>query len=116
MQIFQTKLISNDGCHYAFSSKVNPSHNVFKGHFPDNPVVPGVCTMAMIKDCCAIALSRGVKYDYIKEVKFLSAIIPTIHSELLVEIELKSVNDQINLTAKVVYGEKIMLKLKGTII
>ena len=116
MQIFQTKLISSDGCHYSFSSIVNPSHNIFKGHFPENPVVPGVCTMAMIKDCCAIVLSRGVKYDYIKEVKFLSAIIPSIHSELMVDIELKSVDDQINLTAKVVSGDTIMMKLKGTII
>lgn len=28
---------------------INPAHEVFKGHFPDNPVMPGVCMMQIIK-------------------------------------------------------------------
>ena len=116
MQLFKIKQISNDDCCYTFNSKVEPSHEIFRGHFPDNPVVPGVCTMDMIKDCCARVLSRGVKYDYVKEVKFLSAIVPSIHRELLVEIELKSVGDKMNLSARVLFGEVVMMKLRAIII
>ena len=116
MQLFKIEQISNDGCHYTFNAKVELLHEIFKGHFPQNPVVPGVCTMAMIKDCCAIALSRNVKYDYIKDVKFLLAIVPSVHRELLVDIELNSIGDKINLSAKVVFGELIMMKLRATII
>ena len=116
MQLFQIEQISNDDNHYIFKSKVEVSHEIFKGHFPDNPVVPGVCTMAMIKDCCASVLSRCVKYDYVKEVKFLSAIIPSIHSELLVDIEFTNVDDKTTISARVLCGEVVMMKLRATII
>ena len=116
MQLFQIEQISNDDCRYTFTSKVEPLHEIFKGHFPENPVVPGVCTMAMIKDCCASVLSRDVKYDYVKEVKFISAIIPSIHREVLVDIELKSVGDKTNLSARVLFGVVVMMKLRATII
>lgn len=28
---------------------INEQHDVFKGHFPGNPIMPGVCMMQIIK-------------------------------------------------------------------
>ena len=28
---------------------INENHVIFKGHFPDNPIMPGVCMMQIIK-------------------------------------------------------------------
>ena len=30
--------------------QLNPAHRVFEGHFPGQPVVPGVCMVQMIKE------------------------------------------------------------------
>lgn len=30
---------------------LNPQHSLYAGHFPQQPVVPGVCTLQMIKEC-----------------------------------------------------------------
>ena len=35
---------------YRFSLELNPEHPVYEGHFPGNPVVPGVCQVQMICD------------------------------------------------------------------
>ena len=29
---------------------INSNHKIFEGHFPNQPVVPGVCMMQMIKE------------------------------------------------------------------
>ncbi|MBS1934927.1 MAG: hydroxymyristoyl-ACP dehydratase, partial [Bacteroidetes bacterium] len=30
--------------------ELNPAHDIFKGHFPETPVVPGVCMLQMLKE------------------------------------------------------------------
>ena len=30
--------------------ELNPGHALYQGHFPGQPVVPGVCTLQMIKE------------------------------------------------------------------
>ena len=32
------------------SIELNPVHPIFEGHFPQTPVVPGVCMMQMVKE------------------------------------------------------------------
>ena len=29
--------------------ELNAAHSIFKGHFPGQPIVPGVCMMQMVK-------------------------------------------------------------------
>ncbi len=110
MNLFKIEQINGSS---TFIAKVEPTHKILEGHFPDNPIVPGVCSMVMIKDCCSKLLSRSVRFDSVKEVKFLAAIIPNIHKELNVTIE---IDEQMNLKANIVFGEQIMMKLKAVII
>ena len=35
---------------YTFTILVNEKHDVFKGHFPGNPIMPGVCMIQIIKE------------------------------------------------------------------
>jgi len=35
---------------FIYSININEKHEVFKGHFPDNPVVPGVCLIQIMKN------------------------------------------------------------------
>ena len=34
----------------AIEIELNPGHMLYQGHFPGQPVVPGVCTLQMIKE------------------------------------------------------------------
>ena len=53
-----------------------PSHPIYAGHFPGQPVVPGVCTLTIIKECIEKVLGRSTSYASIKECKYMSALIP----------------------------------------
>ena len=34
---------------YSVSLRLESSHDIFKGHFPGNPVLPGVCQVEMVR-------------------------------------------------------------------
>ena len=36
--------------HYAFRVRLDASHPVYRGHFPGHPVLPGVCTLQLVRE------------------------------------------------------------------
>ncbi len=118
MKLFRVEQLQRDDNIFTFCAELNSSHKILEGHFPQNPIVPGVCTMAMIKDCCALIVGRTLRFDYIKEVKFLSMIVPSLHPKLKVVVTLKTPvqAEAIEIMATVEAENKIMLKLRATII
>jgi 3-hydroxyacyl-[acyl-carrier-protein] dehydratase len=59
------------------------AHPIFEGHFPGQPVVPGVCTMDMIKDLLEAALDKKLMLRSTGQVKFLRLILPDVVPEVL---------------------------------
>ena len=39
---------------------LNPAHEIFKGHFPGNPVMPGVCTVQIVKELLSAHLKKDL--------------------------------------------------------
>ena len=48
----------------------------FNGHFPDNPILPGVAHITLITEILNRAKGPGYVLDTVKRVKFLSPILP----------------------------------------
>ncbi|MFR9650616.1 MAG: hypothetical protein SNG35_01145 [Rikenellaceae bacterium] len=111
--LFKISKISGESSSYRYTAEVDSKSHIFKGHFEGQPVVPGVCTLTMLKQCFCDALQReSVQYESIKECKFLAAIIPSEHPSLEVNIEFKGDG---GVTAEVVCNEVKMTKLKAII-
>lgn len=55
----------------------NPSHFIYKAHFPENPITPGVCVIQIASELLERKLNRNVFLKTLKNVKFLSVIIPS---------------------------------------
>jgi 3-hydroxyacyl-[acyl-carrier-protein] dehydratase len=73
---------------------VSPERDIFRGHFPDEPVLPGVYTVeSMAQACCILLLSAeryAAKTPYfigIDKVKFLKKIKPGDTIELRAKLE-----------------------------
>lgn len=66
--------VTEDGC----EAKVclDPCHAIFSGHFPGQPVLPGVCTLRIIKAILEEHSGRRLMFSRIASCKYLSAVIP----------------------------------------
>jgi len=94
--------------------KINPEHAIFGGHFPGQPVVPGVCMMQIVKELLESATSRSLRLHTGLDLKFLSVIDPgknnAIHTETNYSV---LASGDINVTARLFYNETTFFKFKG---
>ena len=62
---------------WTYTLSINPDHDIFRGHFPGRPVVPGVMTLMMTRKCAEQAKGLGAtRIGAIKEAKYISPITP----------------------------------------
>lgn len=87
--------------------EVNDNHPLFGGHFPSQPVVPGVVTMTILREQLAVIVGRKVRFTTLKECKFVSALVPRKGLRLRLEMTINADH----LRAVVYDGERVALKL-----
>lgn len=68
---------------------INAAHEVFDGHFPEIPVLPGVCMIQIIKELIEKKYTINTSLKEADMIKFLSMMNPRINHELLVDIQIK---------------------------
>lgn len=71
-----------------FRLRLNASHPIYRGHFPDNPVTPGVCSMEIFKELVQHSFPGCGRLAEVKSVKFLNFINPLNTPELTADIQL----------------------------
>ncbi len=102
---------------YLFKLELNPSHPVYEGHFPGNPVVPGVCQLQMINELVSLIKGRALRLKQADNVKFISIMVPVKNRIFDAGIYLKTKeNGEISANATIQEGEVIFLKFKGIFI
>lgn len=93
---------------------LNPQHPVYGGHFPGQPVVPGVCILQIIKECLEEICHTTLQYKQIASCKFLSAINPNETPELNFSFILKKNEDDVfQLLVEGTSAKGIFIKLKA---
>lgn len=96
--------------------ELNPRHPVYEGHFPAQPVLPGVGTLQIIREVVSSLLDKTINYSHISTCKFLSAIDPkkTPELEFSLNVEPKDDNQWLVKVDGEVDGE-LFIKLKATV-
>ncbi len=94
-------LENNEGDKYTAHVVLNPAHDVFKGHFPGNPVTPGVCMMQIIKELTQEVTKTKLVMKNASNVKFMALINPEATPELKLELD-------------IIQGEDGTVKVKNT--
>lgn len=70
-----------------FSIEINKDHSIFKGHFPGNPVTPGVAQMEIIKELLGEVRGTKMSMTTMSNCKFLAILNP--ESDAQVDVQLK---------------------------
>ena len=110
---YTIEALAEQGGEYNCTIRLNPRHDVYKGHFPGMPVVPGVCMLRIIKECMSVILDTPVRFQTVTSCKFLSVVNPSEQELLDFIFSLKDSN-RLQVTANA--GGVTVLKLKATIV
>ncbi len=107
-----TNLSSSDSGIIA-TIKLNPNHEVYKGHFPNQPVVPGVIQLQIVKEIIENVLEGKLFMGNIVQVKYLIPITPLENHELSFTITNKK-TDEYNFksTVSIGFNDNIFTKAK----
>lgn len=71
-----------------FTVELNADHPVYQGHFPGEPVCPGVCSMQMVKECAMQLCNKELVFSYVKQYRLLSVMSPEKNRDIEINIEL----------------------------
>jgi 3-hydroxyacyl-[acyl-carrier-protein] dehydratase len=94
--------------------ELNPEHHIFEGHFPQVPVVPGVCMMQMVKELVEDFVGKPLRLSKADHLKFLTIINPRENKLLQVDIAITSNSlNGIQVSAAFVHEETTFFKFKG---
>lgn len=94
--------------------RLNPSHEIFKGHFPGNPVLPGVCIIHILKDILMGQLDNNLVFSNLGSIKYFSVINPEMNRLLNFDIELKETGgDVTSFNARIYFESVVYCRLKG---
>jgi 3-hydroxyacyl-[acyl-carrier-protein] dehydratase len=97
---------------YKVQIVINEKHEVFQGHFPGNPIMPGVCMMQIIKEITEKIVACSLFMESLSNVKFMALINPFVNPELLLEMDIITTEDNLVKVKNVSYfDETIALKL-----
>jgi 3-hydroxyacyl-[acyl-carrier-protein] dehydratase len=68
-----------------FSFRVAADHRSLPGHFPGNPIVPGVLLLDHVMQ--ALQQATGLRLSHLRQVKFISALLPDEQADAVCEIK-----------------------------
>lgn len=76
-----------------FTIELIVDHLLYAGHFPKRPIVPGVCSIGIIKECAALYLNAPLQFSSLDRCKFLNPIEPLLNKNLSVAITINPINE-----------------------
>ena len=94
--------------------RLNPFHEIFKGHFPGNPVLPGVCIIQILKEILMGQLDNNLVFNNLGSIKYFSVINPEINWLLNFDIELmETEKGDTSFNARIYSESVVYCRLKG---
>ena len=69
-----------------YSLEFPPTSRFFEGHFPDNPILPGVAQVLICTELLAASLAQPVSVRELETVRFRKPLTPSTPCELTVRL------------------------------
>ncbi|KPE51320.1 3-hydroxyacyl-ACP dehydratase [Chryseobacterium indologenes] len=90
---------------------LHKEHDIFKGHFPGNPVTPGVCMMQIVKELTEEFTSSALFLKMASNVKFMAIINPFETPDLKLQLDISEDETDVKVKNITSFGETIALKM-----
>jgi 3-hydroxyacyl-[acyl-carrier-protein] dehydratase len=106
---------STDGMSGSFTVAILPDCNVYNGHFPNDPVCPGVCNIETIKECTMMLLCKELRITHIKQCRLTAIATPEICPEVIITITATQISENAyTVLASIKDAKQTYMEYKGT--
>ncbi|MBQ8274684.1 MAG: beta-hydroxyacyl-ACP dehydratase [Bacteroidaceae bacterium] len=102
-----------EGLSAKYRVAILPECNVYDGHFPGDPVCPGVCNIETIKECAILLCGEQLRYSTIKQCRLTALATPTVCPEVDVQVNLSPSGEGYALQATIADDRQTYMILKG---
>lgn len=99
------------------SLRIEKEHSIFRGHFPNLPVVPGVCMMQMVREVMESLEGKHLQMDEAQNIKFLAVLDPNLNSRIdsTIFIEERLGDNLMKVSATLSADTTVFFKMKATL-
>ncbi len=94
-----TSLEEQEKGNYLAEVTLNPNHPIFDGHFPTQPVLPGVCLLEMLKEMLGEIKGKPLRMKNAATIKYLKLVDPTEEPVLKFEIQITEESGELKVSA-----------------
>ncbi|MEL5895446.1 beta-hydroxyacyl-ACP dehydratase [Bacteroides sp. GD17] len=105
-----------DGLDAVYRIALLPDCDVYRGHFPGNPVSPGVCNIETIKECAMLLTGKRLLISTIKQCRLTAVASPALCPEVDVILSLLPTDKGFTVTARIADAERTYMEYKGDMI
>ncbi|MFT4062025.1 MAG: 3-hydroxyacyl-ACP dehydratase [Edaphocola sp.] len=113
-KFYQTNNIEQTAHSLCAEITIEPRHEIFEGHFPGQPVVPGVCMVAIAKELLEQGLGKKLRLRKAPQIKFLKVLVPTADTPIKVTTNWVAENNGYTIQASIIdEAEAAVFKMNG---
>ena len=95
-----------------FTICLNGEHEIFRAHFPGEPITPGVCQLQMVVECAERCIGARLYVTEVRNIKYLSLMRPVEGREYLIELSgIETVGGGYRLKAAIYCGTDVCTKM-----
>ena len=107
------KVISSNATESGISVdiRIDKNNPIFKVHFPEHPIMPGVCMMQIVKELTEETIGRKLRMSKASNVKFLALINPEVHPDITLDIAITEVDDEVKVKNISSFENTVALKM-----
>ncbi|SDB61023.1 3-hydroxyacyl-[acyl-carrier-protein] dehydratase [Flavobacteriaceae bacterium MAR_2010_188] len=112
-----TDTFEDEAGNSCFEISLNPEHKIYEGHFPQNPVTPGVVMLQILKYLTEEKLHQKLMMVEASNVKFLSMVNPQYDSRLIYKIKVTEVENEFQIKNTTTFpAGRLVLKCNATFV
>ena len=94
---------------------IDPKHDVFKGHFPQQPLLPGVIMVDIVRKCLEKIEGTSFKMDTAANIKFLHFLNPN-DKHYSLAIKIKNADEKRMIVARIFQDKLVYFKQNASYI
>lgn len=94
---------------------LDPSHIIYKAHFPGEPITPGVCILQMAVKVLSLVLQTRLTVERFKNVKFLQILVPGVAQDIEWRLrDIRCGEETVEAQCVLFSGESVIAKISLT--